>query len=170
MTAPTVPTFAEFVSLLTSEQQRLLDAMDCAIARKDHAEYAAQHALFLELGAAFDALWQHKEAERKAAQCLTSAALALADPTEDDMDGLVRMDARRQMVALDASIELESLARLLPRLVSSDGDNSHEAHYAVRGVAGRVLRLSSVLMSALSDESETTAHLERVLNLDCGQG
>lgn len=100
--------------------------------------------------------------------CLQPAPAA--EPT-DDMGGLVRMDSRRQTVALDAAIELETLARLLPRLVPTDnGDNSHEAHYSVRGVAGRVLRLASVVMSALSDESEATERLERVLNLDHGQG
>lgn len=66
MTTSTVPTFAEFAALLTSEQQRILDAMDGAIASNDRAQYAAQHALFIELGAAFDALWKHKETTRKA--------------------------------------------------------------------------------------------------------
>lgn len=100
-----------------------------------------------------------------------SAAMAGAGlQPPDDMGGLVRMDARRQSAALDAAIELEALARLLPSLVPNNGDNSHEAHYSVRGVAGRVLRLASVVMSALSDESEATERLERVLNLDHGQG
>lgn len=85
MNASTVPTFAEFAALLTSEQQRILDAMDSAIASNDRAQYAAQHALFIELGAAFDALWKHKEATRKAQQPAgtTGGAIRKTVPNHD---------------------------------------------------------------------------------------
>ena len=40
----------------------------------------------------------------------------------------------------------------------------------VRAMAGRLLRLSYVLMGALGDDAETTESLARIISLDGGQG
>ena len=162
MTAYTVPTFAELVAVLTAEQDVVLAAMGDATDCKDNDRYGQLHARWLELGVAFDALWtRKKEADRKV-QCAPVAAA--------ECSTFVQLDERRQAVCMDAAIELETIARVLPSLVPNDGEGVHGQHYAVRAMAGRVLRLASVLMSGLGDESVSTAHLERVLNLDCGQG
>ena len=80
MNTPTVPTFAEIVATLTAEQDALLVSMDKALARKNIAKYEVLHARFTELGVAFDALWHHKEAVRKA-QYQPAAAAAPAEQT-----------------------------------------------------------------------------------------
>ncbi len=148
-----------------------VDHLDSRQTTKLHTERGSLR-VFRTADAAIKAV---KEAGFSRSIVQSSAAVPdVAEPSTneagDAMGGLVRMDARRQRVAVDAATELEVLARLLPRLVPDDGENSHESHYAVRGVAGRVLRLASVLLSSLSDESEATVHLEDVLNIDCGQG
>ena len=82
---------------------------------------------------------------------------------------LVPMDDARQTLCLEAAWEIDALARLLPELVPITGENDG-AHFVVRGVAGRLLRLSHVLMGALGDAMETTDELAQVISLDGGQG
>lgn len=79
----------------------------------------------------------------------------------------VRMDDVRQTLCLEAAWEIDALARLLPGLVPKDDAG---AHYAVRGVAGRLVRLADVLMSALGDENEATEDLAQIIGLQKGQG
>ena len=67
----------------------------------------------------------------------------------------------RHTVCLHAAWELEALAFLLPTLVPNI-DEEPTAHYAVRGIASRVLALSNVLMAALCDEVQTTRDLEAI--------
>lgn len=74
----------------------------------------------------------------------------------------VTLGKDRHTVCLQAAWELEALAFLLPTLVTNIDEGSGE-HYAVRGIASRVLALSNVLMSALGDEVVTTRDLEEII-------
>lgn len=83
--------------------------------------------------------------------------------------GQVILSYDRVLVCLEAAWELDALARVLPGLVPNV-EEAHGAYHAVRGIAGRFLRLSSVLMSGLDDEGAPTSGLERVIHLQEGQG
>ena len=75
-------------------------------------------------------------------------------------NGSVTLGKDRHMVCLEAAWELEALAFVLPGLVPNI-DEAPGVHHAVRGIAGRLVVLSSVLMAALFDEAEKTKRLER---------
>ena len=75
-------------------------------------------------------------------------------------DGSTTLSRRRLSICMDATYELEALANILPGLVP-DIIEAEGAHYAVRGIADRIRRLSIVLMSGLDDEAETVKNLER---------
>lgn len=79
----------------------------------------------------------------------------------------VTLSEPRMMACLEAAWELDALARVLPGLVPRDDQGMH---LAVRGVAGRLLRLAHVLMSGLGDDAEPTEKLERIISFDGGQG
>jgi len=79
--------------------------------------------------------------------------------TEHD-DGSVTLSRERKMVCLESAWELEALANILPGLVPNVME-AEGAHYAVRGIADRINRLSCVLMSGLFDEGVTVKSLER---------
>lgn len=84
--------------------------------------------------------------------------------------GAVTLSGARRRACLEAAWELDALARILPSQVPHVDDL--QAHHAVRGIAGRMLRLSKLLMEGL-DENEKcvpTADLERIISLDSGQG
>ena len=81
--------------------------------------------------------------------------------TEHD-DGSVTLSASRLNVSLEACWELEALAQVLPGLVPSTAD-SGPAHFAVRGIADRIRRLSCAAMSALSDDSHPLEDLQRMV-------
>ena len=49
----------------------------------------------------------------------------------------------------------------MPGLVPIDDD---QAHYAVRGICGRVLRLTSLLMDGLGDKAVSNEDMERILH------
>lgn len=85
------------------------------------------------------------------------------------MSMLVNMDEPRQMLVLETAWEIDALARVLPDLVPNTSDNNG-AHFVVRAMAGRLLRLSHVLMGAAGDDAETTDVLAQVITLDGGQG
>lgn len=73
-----------------------------------------------------------------------------------------------QETLLQAVYELDKLARVLPTLVPVDEDQSH---YAVKGVAGRMLRLTSALLSGLGDDEATAADIEHIVDFETvGQG
>lgn len=85
------------------------------------------------------------------------------------MSMLVNMDEKRQLLCLEVAWEIDAMARVLPGMVPNS-DEGNGAHFLARAMAGRLLRLSKVLMPALGDDSETTASLERIISLDGGQG
>jgi hypothetical protein len=74
-------------------------------------------------------------------------------------------DERRRL-CLEGVYELDKIARVLPQLVPLDDDQNH---YAVKALAGRMLRLTSMLMSGM-DEYEATAKLEDIVHFGVGAG
>ena len=86
------------------------------------------------------------------------------------MGMLVNMDEKRQYLCLEVAWEIDAIARVLPKFAPSADDAGQGEHFLVRAMAGRMLRLSKLLMSALGDECEDTESLERIINLDSGQG
>jgi hypothetical protein len=90
------------------------------------------------------------------------------DVTSVDLgsEGLHLNDARLS-VCLDAVYELDELVRLLPaQMNSNDEDDLHNARFIVRGLAGRMLRLTSVLLSGLGEDNfVSTDDLEKIVHL-----
>ena len=139
-------------------------------------------------GATFDAMGTTPDGDAYRAHLAsfgrTNTALQLltefkaAHPSSASEDGgdsdspsmLVNMDKRRHMACLEATWELDVIARALPGLVPNIDEETYSAQFLVRAMAGRLLRLSSVLMCALSDDTVPTDSLERILSLDGGQG
>lgn len=70
------PTLADFDAWVKAEEQRLLDAMDTAVAADDASTYEALHAQFLDLGSTFEVLWKFKTAARTNTNTTTPATNA----------------------------------------------------------------------------------------------
>lgn len=85
------------------------------------------------------------------------------------MTMLVEMDEQRQQLCLDVAWEIDALARVLPELVPNTNENNG-AHFVIRALSGRLLRLAHVLMGAAGDPGETTDELAQVITLNGGQG
>lgn len=80
----------------------------------------------------------------------------------------VDITEERQEVMRSAVCEMDALVRLLPGLVPLDED---QIHYAVRGICGRMLRLTSALLSGLDDAMVGDQELKRIVELcDISQG
>lgn len=84
-----------------------------------------------------------------------------------DQNG-VTLDGPRKMACLEAAWEIDALARILPGLLPDDEEDN--GRLAVRGVAGRLLRLAFVVMNGIGDEMQPTEKLEKIISLDSGQG
>lgn len=82
---------------------------------------------------------------------------------------LAHMDKNRLHLVLETAWEIDALARALPGLVPNI-DEAEGAHLVVRALAGRMLRLSHVLMGAADPAGETTEELAQVFTLNGGQG
>ncbi len=82
----------------------------------------------------------------------------------ENKDGTVTLSKARQMVCLEASWELEALAFTLSGLVPNR-DECSVSHFAVRGIAGRLLQLSEVLSSGLCDTVAKTNDLVRTVQV-----
>ncbi len=82
------------------------------------------------------------------------------------------MDARRHLACLRAAWEIDVIARALPGLVPSDSgcEETYAGQLLLRALAGRLLRLTHVLTSALADDAVATESLEHILDLQEGQG
>lgn len=114
--------------------------------------------------------------KRREESAMPSTCHQEAAPVADDakyrelqcLPGGVFMSTQRQRVCLEAAWELDAVARLLPGLVPCPEDDT-TPHLAVRCIAGRFVRLASLLMSGLSDSCEKTARLETMINLERGQ-
>lgn len=77
-------------------------------------------------------------------------------------DGSATLSRERLNAGLEAAWELEALAGILPSLVPCTAD-SGPAHFAVRGIADRIRRLSCATMSAMSDDLHPLADLQRTV-------
>ncbi len=65
-------------------------------------------------------------------------------------DESVTISEARRLVLLEATWEIDALALLLPK--TAPQEKMYESgHLAVRGIAGRMRALSSILMSGLED-------------------
>lgn len=71
-----------------------------------------------------------------------------------------------QKLLLEAVWELDALGRMLPNLVPLREDQSH---YAVKGIAGRMVRLTNALMDGLQGE-QVDDGLARIINFDATNG
>lgn len=84
------------------------------------------------------------------------------------MSNVLQIDRERMDLILDAAYEADKIARTLPNLVPLDGD---QTHYAVKAMAGRLLRLTSVFMSTLSEDEMPTKKMAAIVQFDeCGTG
>lgn len=74
----------------------------------------------------------------------------------------------RNVMCLRAVWELDKIARLLPEQVGFDDSG---AHYAIRALAGRMLRLTSALMDALGETKPNDGRISHIVTLEgLGQG
>lgn len=82
---------------------------------------------------------------------------------------VARLTELGEKLCTEAAWEIEALARVLPSLVPIE---DRGAHFVVRAMAGRLLRLSMVLQSALEGDQgdEEADKLSRVFNFENGQG
>jgi len=79
-------------------------------------------------------------------------------------DESATLSSARLAVCLQCAWELDALASHLPNMVPMVDDDKG-AHFAVRGIAGRIQQLASVLMSGLGDSLAATDDLARTLNV-----
>lgn len=82
------------------------------------------------------------------------------------MSASIPMNEPHRRLCLEVAWEIDALARVLPGLVPSIDKN--DAHFVVRAMAGRLLRLSHVLMGAA--DNDALDDLAQIINLDGGQG
>lgn len=75
----------------------------------------------------------------------------------------VTLTEQKKALLLEAIYEIDKLSRVLPGLVPVDED---QTHYAVKGVAGRMVRLSNALLSGLDDEHATEDDLKQVIRFE----
>jgi len=87
------------------------------------------------------------------------------------MNTAISMNAPQRRLCLEVAWEIDAVARVLPGLVPrvADSDGAADPHFVVRAMAGRLLRLSSVLMG-LADGDDDPDTLMRVFDLQAGQG
>lgn len=79
------------------------------------------------------------------------------------------MSETRHRLCLEVAWEIDAIARVLPDLVPCGADQpAADPHFVVRALAGRLLRLSGVLMGAVDDPSHDA--LVSVIDLQSGQG
>ena len=83
----------------------------------------------------------------------------------------VTLSERRMMACLEAAWEIDALARILPDQIP-DIEECRSAHLVVRGIAGRLLRLTSLLMSGIGEGGDDgdIEVLERIVSFEKGQG
>ncbi|MFV5215615.1 hypothetical protein ACLIIZ_17980 [Azonexus caeni] len=80
-----------------------------------------------------------------------------------ESQGMISLSLARRDVIAEASFEIDTLARVVAGVVPLKDDN---AFYAVRGIAARLLDLASIVMSGMTDETESTSCLGRRLRVE----
>ncbi len=77
----------------------------------------------------------------------------------------ILQDSDRVALCLTAVHELDKIARMLPSQVPLD---EGLGHYAVKALAGRMLRLTGALLDGLGDEVVSTEEIRQVVDFDEG--
>lgn len=72
-------------------------------------------------------------------------------------------DRERVRVCLEAVWEIDAMAKMLPGVVTPSVEGEH---LMVRAIAGRMLRLTSMLMSGLDEPDYPTADIAKVVLLE----
>lgn len=80
----------------------------------------------------------------------------------------ISMSEPNRRLCLELAWEIDALARVLPGLVPCVADGTPDPHFVVRAMAGRLLRLSGVLMGMA--DNEAADDLMQVIELQAGQG
>ena len=80
----------------------------------------------------------------------------------------IQMNETQKRLCLEVAWEIDALARVLPGLVPCVADGTPDPHFVVRAIAGRLLRLSGVLMGMA--DNEAADDLMQVIDLQAGQG
>ena len=89
------------------------------------------------------------------------------EATKDNETEIFDPQTERMHLCLEAAWEIDKLARIMPGLVPLDED---QGHLVVRGLCGRMLRLTSFLMNGLGDKSVPNEDMEKILYFELGQG
>ncbi|WP_397474217.1 hypothetical protein [Pusillimonas sp.] len=92
--------------------------------------------------------------------------MATNDSTESFVLDGTTWNKERKAICLEGVWELDKIARTLPDMVTLD---ENQEYFIVRAMAGRMLRLTSMLMSAISDDVPNDK-LARFITFDNGQG
>ena len=80
-------------------------------------------------------------------------------------DHSVQLSAARSSLCIDATWEIDALARMLPDIIPLTDETTTAMYFSVRGITARILQLNEVVMGALSDEIDTVERMHRVVNL-----
>lgn len=75
---------------------------------------------------------------------------------ENSVPAELMVDKERASIAINASCEIEELAMLLSKELS---DRAEIGNLALIGITKLIIRLNSIIMSAISDKFETTDSL-----------
>jgi len=92
--------------------------------------------------------------------------MATQDSTNPAQTNILH-DSDRVLLCLQATYELDKIARILPSTVPLNED---QIHYAVKALAGRMLRLTSALLDGLGDDGVTTEEIRKIVHFDEGVG
>lgn len=92
--------------------------------------------------------------------------MATIDSTENFVIDGVPWNKERKSICLEGVWELDKIARVLPDLVTLE-DN--QEYFIVRAMAGRMLRITKMLMSAIGDDVENEK-LKKCIDFEHGQG
>lgn len=79
-------------------------------------------------------------------------------------DESVTLSAARALICLQATWEIDALARALPDLVPHT-EETIEARLVVRGIAARIMQLNEAVMGGINDDAETVNRLHNAVNL-----
>lgn len=79
-------------------------------------------------------------------------------------DQSVTLSAMRSYICLQATWEIDALARALPDLVPHT-EETIEARLVVRGIAARIMQLNEAVMGGLEDEILTVGRLHNAVTL-----
>lgn len=152
---------AREVVMVSALRAVVTEAMECApTPRYSHDSYLPDH--FIE--AAQVALALYGETVLPIASGSDRATAKRTREISTDDNGAVTLSKARHLVCLEVSFELEALAIVLPGLVPNL-DECGTAHFAVRGISGRLLTLSRALLTGLDCKMTATEDIEGLVHV-----